>query len=188
MLAEKLVFFLVALLRRRPSQPEKSLPLDGSFGRPILIVVSAELIAEGRDPMMTAALVAVLKRKKPALEEELVGGDHRAASDRELKVRVGRRAGGARRWRLHVKVARERHARAHRRSRRHSAEASVINACHGQKRKRTIETPTLPSTVCVLFTAKMVYLETATLYGRSLCSYIERRRVWDSCYGRMGLR
>lgn len=133
-LARELVFLLVTLLRRSLPEPKEAPPLDGPLRQPLSAAVGTELVAECGNPV-ASALVVVLERKKPTLEEELVGGHHRVAPDGELEVGVGRRARGARRRRLHVEVTRERHARAHRRV----VEAGMIrvehvNACHEQNK------------------------------------------------------
>ncbi|URE13011.1 hypothetical protein MUK42_22834 [Musa troglodytarum] len=79
----------IVLLRRGATwllEPEKLLPLDGALRRPLPLLPAAlaggaELVAErGDDAPVGTRRAVVLERKKPALEEELVGRDHRLGS------------------------------------------------------------------------------------------------------------
>jgi hypothetical protein len=107
------------LLLGRLLQPEQLLPPDvRRAGHAAVALVGAQLLAQRHGPRAAACLLRRLpQRQEPALGDELVGGHHRVAADRELEVGVPRPrrapARGRRGRRLHGEVAGEGHARRH---------------------------------------------------------------------------
>uniref|UniRef100_A0A0A8XR30 Uncharacterized protein n=1 Tax=Arundo donax TaxID=35708 RepID=A0A0A8XR30_ARUDO len=120
-------------------EAEQLLPPDvRRAGRAPVAVVGAELVAQRHGPAAAGAVRGLTERQEAALGEELVGGHHRVAADRELEVRVPRRAPtrGLRRRRLDREVAGEGHPRRHEGRRRRLVVLRVVhvNTCHASAR------------------------------------------------------
>lgn len=166
-LDKKLIISLVALLcrhcRRRAAtgllDSKQHPPVNGSFQRPLppgpVLLVGPKLFPQGGDdPLMRPALVGVLEREQPALEEESISVNHRVAADGKLEVGIGRRARGPCGVLLHDEVAGERDAWVHRRHHRRAADGLLIqvapvNACHLKAKRVGLSSLLYMVCVCV---------------------------------------